>query len=190
MIRIFNEGSKSTGKADRGLFHEIMTAIHLVENHRFLHGKHISRPLTATERQSHNCNGTSQMVLVRMGEKTYRELDIAYEADGTTCIVEAKNTKHVDASQMPKNVQLAKNVGGRVVYAITGGSSQEKALRAAYEKLAEAQDLPELEIIRISERVAGVHSSIGSLRPLSAIPTSTQIMDADFNCDDGGYHST
>lgn len=196
MIDIYNHDMASTGRPDRGLFHEIVTAIHLAKSHNLTYGKHISRPLKPSEKSPAGLyNGNSQMVLVPMGNN-FRELDIAYEENGRTCIVEAKNKQQADTSQLKNNVLLARRLGGRVVYALPGKAGQGnalpgkagqvKALKNAYENLPEAQGLPPLEVIHIKLTLGGVHSGSNWLSPLNHITTWDEINDSDFNPDDGG----
>ncbi|KAI1204530.1 uncharacterized protein F4807DRAFT_446737 [Annulohypoxylon truncatum] len=177
MINIFNAGLPTKGQnggVDKGLFHEIMTACYLVKNYKINHGKEISRPLTPAERGLQK--GDAQMILVPLKDGGNRELDMVYVEDGRPYIVEAKNKKTADHRQLEANVQLARTLGGGVVYALTQKSSQEEAIKTAYDKLPDQANLPPLEIIQISEKLTDIYSGERpqSLKP---IPTLAKIWE-------------
>ncbi|KAF4503313.1 hypothetical protein FAGAP_467 [Fusarium agapanthi] len=113
MIDIFNAGlsSHAGGKLDRGLYHEIFTANKLVQDYKIMHGRQISRPLTDLEKQE-GLSGSSQMITGPLQGNKFRELDMIDSQGGTTYIVEAKNTKTVDHSQLQPNIQLAQQIQG------------------------------------------------------------------------------
>jgi hypothetical protein len=157
MIDIFNASlpsQESRGRLDEGLLHEIETARDLVARHYITHGRQISRPLTATEKFSGQ-KGNSQMIMVPMEGHFFRELDMVYERGGTTHIVEAKNTRTPDHSQLENNLYLAMALPTKtkVVYAVR--RAQEEALQAAYDSLTlrhpTLRDLAPFEVIRIPE---------------------------------------
>lgn len=174
MIDVFNAGKSSSGKADVGLYHEIFTAIYLVTHSKITHGTQISRPLTAAEKLVQK--GNSQLILVPLEYNHYRELDMVYEENGTIYIVEAKNTRTADHSQLNDNVRLAQRLRGGVVYALSQKASQEKALNEAYRAIPEAQNLPPLVVIQIPYKVADLYYH-GSTERLLSLPTLEEIKD-------------
>ncbi|KAM5343517.1 hypothetical protein ACJ41O_012054 [Fusarium nematophilum] len=183
MIDIFNAGlsSRTGGKMDRGLYHEIFTAFNLVQDYKITHGRQISRPLTDSEKKSQQ-SGHSQMITVPLQGNTFRELDMVYEQGGTTYVVEAKNTKTVDHSQLQPNVHLAKQLRGGLVYAIGEKASQERALKGAFRKLEQAHHqsndpgyFPTLGIIQIPDKVMDIMSNN---KPLS-LPSLASTMRVD-----------
>ncbi|KAI9703620.1 MAG: hypothetical protein M1836_007390 [Candelina mexicana] len=174
MIDIFNFDISSSGKADRGFYHEIYTAIKLASDRKITHGSQISRPLTAAEKLVQK--GNSQMILVPLEYNNYRELDMVYEENGTIYVVEAKNKSKAEHRQLKDNVLLALRLRGGVVYALPGNDSQEKALKKAYKAIPEAQYLPPLVVIQIPYKVAEVYSS-GRIEELLPLPTLEEIED-------------
>nr|RBQ94022.1 hypothetical protein FVER53263_10006 [Fusarium verticillioides] len=186
MIDIFNAclSSRSGGKLDRGLYHEIFTAYKLVQDYKIMHGSQISRPLTDAEKQEGR-NGSSQMITVPLQGNKYRELDMVYKEDGTTFIVEAKNTKTVDHSQLQPNIQLAQQIQGALVYAIGEKDGQERALNEAYKRLRDQQDqssgtgsFPPLHILRIPDKISNIMSDN---KPMSLLSLSSTFQVSQFN---------
>ncbi|KAF5717025.1 c6 zinc finger domain-containing protein [Fusarium globosum] len=171
MIDIFNAGlsSRAGGKLDRGLYHEIFTAYKLVQDYKIMHGSQISRPLTDSEK--------------REGNK-YRELDMVYNEDGTTYIVEAKNTKTVDHSQLQPHIHLAQQIQGALVYAIAEKDGQERALKEAHRKLQDQHqssgtgEFPSLHVLRIPDKVSNIMSDN---KPMSLLSLSSTFQVSQFN---------
>jgi hypothetical protein len=143
IINIFNAGlplPQSHGKIDGGFYHEIQTATMLVQKGKIVHGNQISRPLTQSEMLSGNKSST-QIISVAMENDNFRKVDIVYLKDNKVYIVEAKNKRNVDHSQLENNLRLATNlrfkyeVPTAVVYALEGQKGgQDQALQDAYEK--------------------------------------------------------
>ncbi|KAF5635694.1 hypothetical protein F25303_8371 [Fusarium sp. NRRL 25303] len=185
MIDIFNAGlsSRAGGKLDRGLYHEIFTAYKLVQDYKIMHGSQISRPLTDSEKRE-SLNGSSQMITVPLQGNKYRELDMIYNEDGTTYIVEAKNTKTVDHSQLQPNIHLAQQIQGALVYAIGEKDGQERALKEAYKKLQDQHQsshtgkFPSLHILRIPDKVSNIMSEN---KPMSLLSLSSTLQVSQFN---------
>ncbi|EXM21905.1 hypothetical protein RAB80_012995 [Fusarium oxysporum f. sp. vasinfectum] len=185
MIDIFNAGlsSRAGGKLDRGLYHEIFTAYKLVQDYKITHGSQISRPLTDSEKRE-GLNGSSQMITVPLQGNKYREIDMVYNEGGITHIVEAKNTKTVDHSQLQPNIQLAQQIQGALVYAIGEKDGQERALKEAYKKLqaqhqsSSTGNLPTLHVMRIPDKVSNIMSDN---KPLSLPSLSSTFQVSQFN---------
>ncbi|KAF5644108.1 multidrug resistance [Fusarium sp. NRRL 52700] len=185
MIDIFNAGlsSRAGSKLDRGLYHEIFTAYKLVQDYKIMHGRQISRPLTDSEKRE-GLNGSSQMITVPLQGNKYRELDMVYNEDGTTFIVEAKNTKTVDHSQLQPNIQLAMQIQGALVYAIGEKDGQERALQEAYKKLQDQHkssstgSFPPLSVLRIPDKVSNIMSDN---KPMSLLSLSSTFQVSQFN---------
>lgn len=148
MIGMLESSRNANGKLDMGLFHEICTATYLIAHGKIRHGRQISRSLTAKERSSGQ-NGSSQMILVPLEKGNQRELDMLYEENGRIHIVEAKNVRKSDTSQLKLNVRLAHWIGGAVVYALRENTSQERALKDQYSTIPEAQRLPPIVVFQI-----------------------------------------
>ncbi|PNP55561.1 hypothetical protein FNYG_15475 [Fusarium nygamai] len=171
MIDIFNAGlsSRTGGKLDRGLYHEVFTAYKLVQDYKILHGSQISRPLTDAEKRD-GLNGSSQMITVPLQGNKYRELDMVYNEDGTTFIVEAKNTKT--------------QIQGALVYAIGEKDGQERALNEAYKKLKDQYQssstgsFPQLHVLRIPDKVSNI---ISDNKPMSLLSLSSTFQVSQFN---------
>lgn len=190
MIGQFNASlppRETHGKINQGLYHEIATALVLVRKYKVTRGNQISRSLTAAEAKAGK-NGTDQMIKVPMEGKNFRELDMVYEENGKPVIVEAKNKKTTDASQLKINTELAQTLGGRLVYALEGlKAGQQKALQAAYDKLAKTKNhpMPGLEVVSIPfEKFAELYFE-GWVAGLETIATLEAIMDNNFNPDTG-----
>lgn len=158
MIAMFNNslrGLAHNGTVDVGFAHEILTARYLLEStagsyNAGQRGCHISRPLTTKEKAA-GLKGDSQLVKVPMEGGKFRELDMVFfdnrdGAGGMLTIVEAKSMRYVDHHQMGANVELARRVGGKVIYSIDR-PGQEGKLQAAYRKIAATQGLPPFEVI-------------------------------------------
>ncbi|KAF5252548.1 hypothetical protein FANTH_2442 [Fusarium anthophilum] len=185
MIDIFNAGlsSRAGGKLDRGLYHEIFTAYKLVQDYKIMHGNQISRPLNDSEKRE-GLNGSSQMITVPLQGNKYRELDMVYNKGGTTYIVEAKNTKTVDHSQLQPNIQLAQHIQGALVYAIGEKDGQERALKDAYKKLQDqhqsssTESFPPLHVLRIPDKVSNIMSDN---KPMSLLSLSSTFQVSQFN---------
>ncbi|KAG5746819.1 hypothetical protein H9Q72_003505 [Fusarium xylarioides] len=148
-----------------------------------MHGSQISRPLTDAERRE-GLNGSSQMITVPLQGNKYRELDMVYNEDGTTYIVEAKNTKTVDHSQLQPNIQLAQQIKGALVYAIGEKDGQERALNEAYKKLKDQHQssrtgsFPHLQVLRIPDKVSNIMSDN---KPMSLLSLSSTFQVSQFN---------
>jgi hypothetical protein len=188
MIDIFNANlpsRKSRGKIDLGLYHEIQTAINLVHTHRVTHGKQISRGLTEVEKQK-GVNGTDQFITTPTKGRSYREIDMAFEEEGRTSIVEAKNRTSTDNHQVDVNSGLAKKIGGKVIYAIPENKrGQKKAIKEKHELNEMA---PPLEILDVSsEKFAELYFE-GWITGLAHLPPLEAIMDESFNPDFGDVH--
>lgn len=185
MIDIFNAGlsSRAGGKLDRGLYHEIFTAYKLVQDYKITHGSQISRPLTESEKRE-GLNGSSQMITVPLQGNKYREIDMVYNEGGITHIVEAKNTKTVDHSQLQPNIQLAQQIQGALVYAIGEKDGQERALKEAYKKLqaqhqsSSTGNFPPLHVLRIPDKVSNIMSDN---KPMSILSLSSTFQVSQFN---------
>jgi hypothetical protein len=185
MIDIFNAGlsSRAGRKLDRGLYHEIFTAYRLVQDYKITHGSQISRPLTESEKRE-GLNGSSQMITVPLQGNKYRELDMVYNEGGTAYIVEAKNTKTVDHSQLQPNIQLAQQIQGVLVYAIGEKDSQERALKEAYKKLqaqhqpSNTGNFPALHVMRVPDKVAEI---LSDNKPMSLLSLSSTLQVSQFN---------
>ncbi|QGI86871.1 hypothetical protein CEK25_013600 [Fusarium fujikuroi] len=157
MIDIFNAGlsSRAGGKLDRGLYHEIFTAYKLVQDYKIMHGSQISRPLTDSEKRE-GLNGSSQMITVPLQGNKYRELDMVYNEDGTTYIVEARSF----------------------------GDGQERALKEAYRKLQDQHqssgtvNFPSLHVLRIPDKVSNIMSDN---KPMSLLSLSSTFQVSQFN---------
>ncbi|KAK6354947.1 hypothetical protein TWF696_004075 [Orbilia brochopaga] len=136
MIKIFNQKlpqrpNPNPASMDMGLFYEIKAAIKLVRARKITHGKEISRGLTKHESEVLGLNGASQMVKVPLPGNRFRELDIVY---GGNNIVEVKDKRVLDATQMEKNVKLASTLGGSLSYALPTPEGKDKPNSAsAYE---------------------------------------------------------
>ncbi|KAF9770127.1 hypothetical protein IL306_012360 [Fusarium sp. DS 682] len=119
-----------------------------------------------------------------MAGNKYRELDMVYEEGGTTYIVEAKNTKTVDHSQLQPNIQLAQQIRGALVYAIGEKDGQERALKEAYRKLqthhqsSNAGSFPTLHIIQIPDKVSSI---MYENKPMSLLSLSSTLQVSQFN---------
>jgi hypothetical protein len=189
IIDIFNANLPppgSGGAVDQGFLHEIWTAMHLVYTGGIYTGKQISRPLTEAEKHA-GCKGHSQMILVPFRDGHYREIDMLCEVEGKPFIVEAKNTKKADASQLKANVFLARLLNGGVMYSLAGTKgSQEKALRIRYQDLPEAKNLPSLQIIHIHSLVSDLYDDESNHGPLpSLIPEREVSRRLDLELDFG-----
>ncbi|WYZ36289.1 hypothetical protein EsH8_XII_000039 [Colletotrichum jinshuiense] len=178
MIDIFNNGLRSSGKADRGFYNEIRAAMHIIYNCNpgdFT----ISRPLTEAEKRQAR-NGNSQMILVPLGNNHYRELDMICEIEGITYVVEVKNTKTSDQHQLRANVLLARRQGWGVMYVLRDNkTSQAQALRKTFQTIPEAQYLPPLKIVCISDKIEDVFYD-GKPREIPQIVTNLDIFNRDY----------
>lgn len=166
MIAMFNNSLRRAGPngaVDSGFAQEIATAQYILHNivkddWSVQCGWHISRPLTTKEKAA-GLKGDSQLVKVHMGTQNYREqdmqiyreldmvfLDNRAGAGGMLTIVEAKALRSIDHSQMRPNVELARRLGGKVMYSVDH-PKHEMTLRAAYSRIPEAASLPPLEVI-------------------------------------------
>lgn len=189
MTAMFNNslrGLKHKDKIDTGFAHEIATAQYLLNNIVYFNdevqcGWHISRSLTANEKTA-GLKGDSQFVKVPMGKQSYRELDMIFfdnrnGANGMLTIVEAKSTKSIDHHQMGYNVQLAKRLGGKVIYSVDR-PGQESALQAAYSRIPESSSLPPFEVIvPIDENGRFVHQWGDPKGPRVSIPRMITQLD-------------
>lgn len=137
MVAIFNENlppNTTPTAIDLGMVFEIETAKKLVRELKVTHGKEISRSLTKAE-AARGLNGNSQKIWAVQSGSDRRELDIVYKDKN---IVEAKNKKVTDNSQMKKNVDLALALGGTVSYAFPitdqdrAATNKESGKTAAY----------------------------------------------------------
>ncbi|KAM0236995.1 hypothetical protein ACHAP5_009191 [Fusarium lateritium] len=185
MIGIFNKGlsSRAGTKLDRGLYHEIFTAYKLVQDYKIMHGSQISRPLIESEKRE-GLNGSSQMITVPLQGNKFRELDMVYNENGISYIVEAKNTKTVDHSQLHPNIQLAQQIQGALVYAIGEKDGQERALKEAYKKLqaqhqsSNTGNFPPLHVMRIPDKVSDI---LSDNKPMSLLSLSSTFKVSEFN---------
>ncbi|KAK2771048.1 hypothetical protein CKAH01_14536 [Colletotrichum kahawae] len=178
MIDIFNETLRSSGRADRGLYHEIRAAMHIT--HQCKHTElTISRPLTEAEKRR-GLNGNSQMILVPLGNGKHRELDMVCEAGGITYIVEAKNTKTGDQHQLRANVLVARQKGWGVMYVLRDNKTgQAQALRDTFQKIPEAQQLTPLRIETIKDKLEAVFQD-GAPQEMTHIVTNRDIFEKDY----------
>ncbi|WQF82412.1 hypothetical protein CDEST_07426 [Colletotrichum destructivum] len=178
MIDIFNSSLHSSGKADRGFYNEIRSAMHIIYN-RNPSDLTISRPLTEAEKRQGQ-NGSSQMILVSLGNNHYRELDMICEIEGITYVVEAKNTKTSDQHQLRANVLLARQQGWGVMYVLRENkTSQAQALRNTFKTIPEAQHLPPLKIVCISDKIEDIFHD-GKPHEISRIITNDDIFSRDY----------
>lgn len=100
MRKIFNANLPSRDRPralEEGFYYEIETAFELTAPYaKITHGRQISRPLTAEEAAAGQ-KGNSQMILVPMGGKAFRELDMVSEdRNGVLHLVETKYTRTPD----------------------------------------------------------------------------------------------
>ncbi|KAF5724945.1 hypothetical protein FMUND_310 [Fusarium mundagurra] len=145
-----------------------------------MHGSQISRPLTDLEKRE-GLNGSSQMITVSLQGNKYRELDMVYSEGGTTYIVEAKNTKTVDHSQLQPNIQLPQQIQGALVYAIGEKEGQERALNEAYKQLKDqhqSQNFPLLHVLRIPDKISNI---MFDNKPMSLLSLSSTFQVSQFN---------
>jgi hypothetical protein len=195
MIDQFNESLPGRYKAiDFGLYHEIMTAIKLVGDHKITHGKQISRGLTKEEKVR-GMKGHEQMITTPTEDGKYRELDFVYtDDDGKLTIVEAKRRKAADTHQVTLNKELATRVGGKVLYSIAGDkASQIDAIRKKFktsdsDTKIDFEEIVKLEFIIIPADDFGELYNEGVYAGLAHIPTLRQIMDENFNPDSGDIY--
>ncbi|KAF5597808.1 hypothetical protein FPCIR_3384 [Fusarium pseudocircinatum] len=134
-----------------------------------MHGRQISRPLTDAEKREGR-NGSSQMITVPLQGNKYRELDMVYDEDGTTFIVEAKNTKTVDHSQLQPNIELAQQIKGVLVYAIGEKDDQHQS--------SSTGSFPHLHVLRIPDKVSNIMSDN---KPMSLLSLSSTFQVSQFN---------
>lgn len=124
------------------------------------------------------------MITVPLQGNKFRELDMVYDEGGTTYIVEAKNTKIVDHSQLQPNVQSAIQVQGGLMYAIGEKDGQERALKEAYKKLqaqhqsSSTGNFPSLSVLRIPDKVSNIMSDN---TPMSLLSLSSTFQVSQFN---------
>lgn len=141
-----------------GMLFEIAAASQLVREGKIHHGREISRGLTKAESAA-KVDGTSQMIKVPLYPKGFRELDIVYDKNH---IVECKDKRTLDTSQMERNALVAFALEGSLSYAlpVRGDNSVpkqaedfKKAFKVAYRdayvssyKQGKAPVLPESKV--------------------------------------------
>lgn len=188
MIRMFNDDLRENKKMDKGLYHEIQTAIQLVREWKITHGRQISRSLTTSEKSERRL-GNEQMILTPIMDDKFRELDMVFEKDGVPTIVEAKNKKTADTSQVEINRELAKDISGRVMYSLPK-AYQEEAIRSKYISDSEVDTLPPLDILIVDSEKFGELYAHGFVCGLSYLPPLEALLDESFNPDSGDYHES
>lgn len=186
--QLFNDSQKPDNSSDRGLYHEICTALFLFE---FIsHGRQISRTLTPAEKiELGKGAGQTQMIMAPRGDgqQGHRELDMVCEKDGTTYIVEAKVQKKTDSHQLRPNIYLAHRLGWGVMYAMRN-SGQKKAIEDNGNKIfaelraSGALNVPPLLAFPLDDRVADLlykspDKKGQSLKKLGLLTTMVEIKD-------------